>query len=178
MSAKAPSAGQPGLFSTPGGPRTGNLPLHVLRHGTGLVTFGLLFGFVVPLTPYPRLGLTAHIQFCVEGTMILATGLLLQSDPFSTDAEGQRRVPLADRLGPWQKRLVYVATASMWVTLLSEAANAWWGTHWVLTLAHQAAGLTGSSPAAKWKEIVVALSHWPFGMLLAATYPCVLGTMF
>src|SRR3954466_6378869 len=42
-----------------------NLPLSLLRHGSGLIGFGLLFGFVVPLTPYPRLGLTAHIQFAV-----------------------------------------------------------------------------------------------------------------
>lgn len=149
-----------------------NLPLYLLRHGSGLVGFGLLFGFIVPFTPYPRLGLTAHIQFAVEGTMVLASGLILQSDPFAgkTSLGGKSHaatVPLADRLARWQRRVIYWGTASIWVTLLSEVANAWWGTQWVLRLAHQAAGLQGDGPAEWWMEVVVSVAHEPFAVLLA-----------
>jgi hypothetical protein len=163
-----PSTHQPASPSSARlGPRS-NLPLHLLRHGSGLVGFGLLFGFLVPYTPYPRLGLTAHIQFAVEGTMVLAAGLLLQSDPFGNTKSTAASVPLAQRLGYWQRRVVYWGMAGIWVTLLSEAANAWWGTRWVLKLAHQAAGLSGGEgPAERWMEVVVSVAHKPFAMMLA-----------
>lgn len=144
------------------------IPLHLVRHGCGLVAFGLLFGFVVPFTPYPRLGLTAHIQFSVEGTMVLVAGLLLQSDPFAgARSASAKPVPLADRLGPWQRRIIYIGLSLIWVTLLSEAANAWWGTQWVLRQAHAAAGLKGDGPAARWMELVVEYCHKPPALLLA-----------
>lgn len=63
---------------------TNNLSLNLLQQGSGLVAFGLYFGFAIPLAPYPRLALTAHIQFIVEGTMVLAAGLLLPSTPYLT----------------------------------------------------------------------------------------------
>lgn len=153
-----------------------NLPLALLRHGSGLIGFGLLFGFAVPFTPYPRLGLTAHIQFAVEGTMVVAAGLLLNARPFSSNissssspgdecgGDGRRVV---DYLGPWQRRVVYWGVAGIWVTLLSEVANAWWGTQLILKIAHGAAGLTGTRPAEVWMERVVAVAHKPFAMLLA-----------
>ena len=152
-----------------------NLPLALLRHGSGLIGFGLLFGFAVPFTPYPRLGLTAHIQFAVEGTMVVAAGLLLNARPFSRSpsssspgdecgGDGRRVV---DYLGPWQRRVVYWGVAGIWVTLLSEVANAWWGTQLILKIAHGAAGLTGTRPAEVWMERVVAVAHKPFAMLLA-----------
>ncbi|UNI17099.1 hypothetical protein JDV02_003475 [Purpureocillium takamizusanense] len=155
------------------------IPLHLIRHGCALVAFGLLFGFVVPLTPYPRLGLTAHIQFCVEGTMVLAAGLLLQSDPFaSTRSASAKPVPLAHKLGPWQSRIIYFGLSLIWVTLLSEAANAWWGTQWVLTQAHAAAGLKGDGPAAQWMELVVEYCHKPPAVLLATVFPTILYALF
>ncbi|KAM7218073.1 hypothetical protein V8F06_006608 [Rhypophila decipiens] len=155
-----------------------NLPLHLLRQGSGLIGFGLLFGFLVPMTPYPRLGLTAHIQFAVEGTMVCAAGLILGAKPFTSTLSSTPKAAgsassevqtVADRLKPWQVKLVYWGCAGIWVTLMSEVANAWWGTHWVLPIAHHAAGLAGNSagPAAVWMERVVAAAHYPFAILLA-----------
>ncbi|KAM7197113.1 hypothetical protein V8F33_005772 [Rhypophila sp. PSN 637] len=154
------------------------LPLHLLRHGSGLIGFGLLFGFLVPITPYPRLGLTAHIQFAVEGTMVCAAGLILGSKPFTSTPSSTPKAAgsasteaqtVADRLKPWQIKLVYWGCAGIWVTLMSEVANAWWGTRWVLPIAHHAAGLAGNStgPAAVWMERVVEAAHYPFAILLA-----------
>jgi hypothetical protein len=146
-----------------------NLPLSLLRHGSGLIGFGLLFGFVVPLTPYPRLGLTAHIQFAVEGTMVVAAGALLSSKPFLNTAGATLDKRVVDCLTPRQQKVVYYGMTGIWVTLLSEAANAWWGTQWVLPIAHAAAGLAGGSgPAEVWMERVVSVAHYPFAMLLAA----------
>lgn len=128
---------------------TNNLSLHLLRQGSGLVAFGLFFGFAIPLAPYPRLALTAHIQFVLEGTMVVAAGLLLQSTPFTTVTSTSGKVTevprarVADRLSKWQRNVISWGCMGIWVTLLTEAANAWWGTEWVLTLAHEAAGLKG-----------------------------------
>jgi hypothetical protein len=163
-----------------------NLPLSLLRHGSALIGFGLLFGFVVPLTPYPRLGLTAHIQFAVEGTMVVAAGLLLNSRPFHQSSaasqagekepsEGKRVV---DYLGPWQQRVVYWGAVGIWVKLLSQAANAWWGTQWVLPIAHDAAGLKGNGPAEVWMERVVEMAHKPSSVLLAFLVSWLLGRVF
>lgn len=156
------------------------VPLNLLRHGSALVSFGLLFGFVVPLTPYPRLGLTAHIQFAVEGVMVIVAGLVLQSDPFvhrrqhdgdiqktSRKQHSQQPKALADRLSPVQRRIVYWGLVGIWITLLSEVANAWWGTQWVLPLAHEAAGLKGDGPASKWMEMIVNVAHKPLAVFLS-----------
>lgn len=180
----------PGSTTAVGLPHRSRLPLYLLRHGSGLIGFGLLFGFLVPMTPYPRLGLTAHIQFAVEGTMVCAAGLILSSKPFtsgsaptssstsaSTPAESQT---VADRLKPWQRKLVYWGCAGIWVTLMSEAANAWWGTRWVLPIAHHAAGLAGNptGPAAVWMERVVAFAHYPFAAALAMVVSSLLGGLY
>lgn len=55
----------------------------------------------------------------------------------------------------------------IWVTLLAEAANAWWGTEWVLTIAHEAAGLKGTHSAERWMEIIVWFTHIPPSAVLA-----------
>lgn len=152
---------------------TNHLSLHLLRHGSGLVAFGLFFGFAIPLAPYPRLALTAHIQFVVEGTMVVAAGLLLQSTPFSTTTSTSGKVKevsharVEDRLSKWQRNVILWGCIGIWATLLTEAANAWWGTEWVLTLAHEAAGLKGTQSAERWMEIVVSLSHMPLSAVLA-----------
>ena len=119
----------------------------------------------MPFTLYPRLGLTAHIQFAVEGTMVVAAGLLLNSRPFTATDNTSSDKRVVDYLRPWQRRVVHWGVAGIWVTLLSEVANAWWGTQGVLTLAHQAAGLEG--PAAAWMERVVEVAHKPFNVLLS-----------
>ncbi|KAM0250738.1 hypothetical protein ACHAQJ_008493 [Trichoderma viride] len=175
-----PTTGSPGLNSAPHHRRS-KLPLTLIRHGGGLIGFGVLFGFLIPLVPYARLGLTAHIQFCVQGGMVLATGLVLQSDPLGSSSNGdipKQSVRLAERLSWWQKQVIYLGCTGIWVTLLAEAANAWWGTRWVLPIAHQAAGLTGSDLAPRWKEIVMVATHWPFTPPLALVWPIILSKLW
>ena len=53
--------------------RTG---LGLVRSGVSLQLAGLLWGFAVGLTPFPRLALTAHIQMMVEGEEVEFMSLL------------------------------------------------------------------------------------------------------
>ena len=93
-------------------------------------------GLFVPRPPFPCLALTAHIQFITHGSMVLPAGLLLQSDPFSTKPSTR----LVDRLSGWQRHTVYWGYATAWPILLSEVANAWWGTRLTLPLAAETVG--------------------------------------
>ncbi|KAL7916453.1 hypothetical protein GGI35DRAFT_473732 [Trichoderma velutinum] len=182
MASKVPTTRSPGLGAD--SYRRSTLPLSLIRHGGGLVGFGMLFGFLLPIVPYPRLGLTAHIQFGVQGCMVLVTGLVLQSDPLasprSQDAETPgHRVQLADRLSWWQEQMIYWGCAAVWATLLAEAGNAWWGTKWTLPIAYQAAGLLGGShEAARWMELVVVATHFPLAIPLASMWPIILSKLW
>ena len=84
----------------------------VLVHGMVLVLVGLLWGLVVPATPYPRLALGAHIQFETNGVLFIVLATLL--------------LKLPHRVG---RKSVFVMVLSAWLTwcmALSEVANAWW----------------------------------------------------
>ena len=86
----------------------------ILVHGLALILAGLLWGFAPPLTPFPRLALGAHIQFETNGLLFLAVGILLLTVP--------------NRVG---RKALWAMVASAWLTwlmVLSEVANAWWGT--------------------------------------------------
>ncbi|KAL7816707.1 hypothetical protein V8C26DRAFT_400322 [Trichoderma gracile] len=176
-----PMASSQGLGSNPY--RRSTLPLSLIRHGGGLVACGMLFGFLVPLVPYPRLGLTAHIQFGVQGCMVLVTGLILQSDPLGRFSgpgeEAPRRMPqLADSLSWWQEHAIYWGCTTIWATMFAEVGNAWWGTRWTLPIVHQAAGLLGRDVAARWMEVLVAATHFPLALPLASVWPIILSKLW
>jgi hydroxylaminobenzene mutase len=85
----------------------------ILMHGLILVLSGLVWGFVVPHTPYPRLALGAHIQFVINGILFIAMATLL--------------LKVSHHVGP---KSAWAMLASAWLTwpmVLSEVANAWWG---------------------------------------------------
>jgi hypothetical protein len=89
--------------------------LSLVCSGVCLQLFGLIWGMVVGLTPYPRLALTAHIQFMAEGAMVLLIGLvLLQTSIISISAR--------------QCRIVYWGLAGVWVVTVAECVNSFWGT--------------------------------------------------
>ena len=79
----------------------------------------------------------------------------------------RRALPLQAGRTMRNRKVVYYGCMGVWATLLSEAANAWWGTQWVLPIAHDAAGLKGEGPASRWMEVVVQVGHVPFACLLA-----------
>lgn len=125
----------------------------ILMHGMLLVLVGLVWGLVVPATPYPRLALGAHIQLVTNGMllMVLATALLA--------------VP--NRVGPKSVLVMQLAAFLTWGMALSEVANSWWGTKEMLPIAASEAGATGG---ASWQELIVMLTHLGAGFGLIAAW--------
>lgn len=116
-----------------------------------MVLAGLLWGLVVPHTPFPRLALAAHIQFETDGMLFIVAGVLLLAVP---NGVGRRSVGV-----------LLLAVWCTWGMALSEVANAWWGTTKMLPLAAQQAAATGGRP---WQEAVVMIAHLAAGLSLIA----------
>ena len=114
----------------------------ILAHGLMLVMAGLVWGFVVPHTPYPRLALGAHIQFVTNGMLIIIMAVLLRTLPH--------------QVGPKSSGVMLLAAWLIWAMALSEAANAWWGTTQMLPIAAGQAGAAGGAP---WQELAGKLTH-------------------
>jgi hydroxylaminobenzene mutase len=125
----------------------------ILIQGLLLVMVGLLSGFVVPHTPYPRLALGAHVQFVSNGLLFLVMGVLL--------------LKLPHNVGPKSTAVMLLATWLTWVMAFSEAANAWWGTTQMLPIAAAQAKASGG---AAWQELVVKLTHIAAGLSLVIAW--------
>src|SRR5262249_6340217 len=113
----------------------------ILIHGMALVLVGFAWGIFVPLAPYPRLALGAHIQFETNGVLFLVLGILLLKLPHNV---GRKSV-----------RVMLFSVWATWFMAVSEAANAWWGTIQMLPIAASQAGATGGEP---WQELVMKLT--------------------
>ena len=126
----------------------------ILLHGLALILAGLVFGFALPLTPYPRLALGAHIQFVTNGMLFVVMAIVVLKVPH--------------RAGPKSVGVMLVSAWLTWFMALSEAANAWWGANQMLPIAAKQAGAAG---AAAWQEAVVKLCHLPaaIGLILSVT---------
>ena len=125
----------------------------ILIHGLMLVLAGLVWGLVVPNTPYPRLALGAHIQFETNGLLFIVLATLL--------------LALPHRVGRLSVRVMLLAAWLTWAMALSEVANAWWGTNQMLPIAAAQAGATGGAP---WQELLVKLTHIGAGLSLIVAW--------
>ncbi len=128
-------------MTVPGGSR------QILMHGMMLVLIGLVWGFAVPATPYPRLALGAHIQFVTNGMLFMVLGILLLAIPH--------------RVGLKSIWVMVIAAWLTWAMALSEVGNSWWGTTRTLPLVARQAGAAGGEP---WQELVVTLTHFAAGV--------------
>ena len=117
-------------------------PRCLARNGALLILAGLLCGLTIPAAPYPRLMLTAHIQFLVNGMVSIVAGLLLLSS--------------VSRVGRWSERLILWGHVSTWAVCLSEVAGALWGATRALPIAGAQAGAPGASP---WQETLIVACH-------------------
>jgi hydroxylaminobenzene mutase len=52
---------------------------YLAMNGALMILAGLLCGLTIGAAPYPRLMLTAHIQFLVNGMMSVFAGLMLKT---------------------------------------------------------------------------------------------------
>ncbi len=129
----------------------------LLLHGLALVLAGLVWGFFVPLTPYPRLALTAHIEFGLNGLLFIALAVPL--------------LTLRHNVGIKSIRVMLLAAWLTWALVFSEVANAWWGTNQILPLAAKQAGAGGGEP---WQESILKLTHIVGGLGLAVAWALLL----
>lgn len=125
----------------------------ILIHGMMFILVGLLWGLVVPHTPYPRLALDAHIGFEGSGLLYMVLAVLL--------------LKLPHRVGSKSIGVMLLSVWLTWVMLLSEIANAWWGTIQMLPIAAHQAGATGGTP---WQELIVKLAHIVAGLVLIVAW--------
>ena len=114
---------------------------------------GLLWGFVVPHTPYPRLAMTAHIEFESNGLLFIVLAALL--------------LKLPHNVGPKSAGVMLLSACLTWPMLLSEVANAWWGTTELLPIAAAQAGAKGGTA---WQELIVKLAHIASGLGLVVAW--------
>lgn len=134
---------------------------HVLLHGLALVLVGLLWGLVVPHTPYPRLALGAHLQFEFNGIFLVILAIAV--------------LKLDHNMGPRSAWVFMLSAWLMWPMALSEAANAWWGTNKMLPIAAEQAGAVGGAP---WQEALLQITHITAGFgAIAAVFLIFLGFM-
>ena len=119
----------------------------ILIHGLALVLAGLVWGIVVPHSPFPRLALVAHIQFAMNGMLFILMAVLL--------------LAVSNRVTPRATLVMLVAVWLTWPMFLSQIANAWWGTREILPIAAQQAGAIGGTG---WQEILLTLTHVSGGL--------------
>lgn len=122
-------------------------------HGMCLVMVGLLWGFVVPATPFPRLALVAHIQLTVNGMLYCLMGMLLLN--------------VSHQVGPRSIIAFHVSACLTWLMILSQIGNSWWGTTQLLSIAASQAGASGGTP---WQEAFVKLTHIASGVGLVVAW--------
>jgi (hydroxyamino)benzene mutase len=113
-----------------------------LCQGAVYMLGGLLWGLAVPATSYPRLALGAHLQLTAHGVMFLVAGLVISRTGIGT--------------GTLAGRILIAAPWLTWPVMLTEMANASWGTRQMLPIAGGQAGAPG---AAAWQEGVVTGAH-------------------
>jgi (hydroxyamino)benzene mutase len=155
MRPKSPVKGQPDMM------RTQRVSRSNLRQGVVFMMVGLLWGMVVPATPYPRLALGAHIQLTGSGVMFLVAGLVISHLGLGAGTLSGGILTA----GPW----------FTWPMALSEMANAWWGTRNMLPIAaHQA----GASGAPAWQEHTVSAMHMVAGAVMIAYWGTILLGLF
>ena len=125
----------------------------ILIHGLSMVLVGLVWGLVVPNTPFPRLAVGAHIQLVENGLLFVVLATLL--------------LALPHRVGRTSVWVMVLAAWLTWSMALSEVANAWWGTNRVLPIAARQGGATGGAP---WQESVVTFTHIGAALALIAAW--------
>ncbi|MGE3315531.1 MAG: hypothetical protein AB7O26_10485 [Planctomycetaceae bacterium] len=114
----------------------------ILIQGMLMVLVGLLWGTMIPVTPYPRLALTAHIQLELNGLVYVILGVLLIAVP--------------NRVGARSIVVMLISVFCTWGLTLSEVANSWWGASKVLPIAAAQAGATGGEP---WQDALMKVTH-------------------
>jgi hydroxylaminobenzene mutase len=125
----------------------------ILIHGLFMVMTGLLWGVAIPHTPFPRLALSAHIQFLTSGIIYLLMSILLFTLPH--------------RVGPRSTAVMLLSVWLTWGMATSEAFNSFWGTTHILPIVAAQARANGGTP---WQENVETVAHVVAALGLLASW--------
>ena len=132
-----------------------------LRQGAVYMLVGLVWGMVIPASPFPRLALGAHIQLTAHGVMFLVAGLVILRLSIVTGSVSAKILVA----GPWLT----------WPVMLTEMANAWWGARNTLPIAAEQAGAAG---AVLWQETIVTFAHMVGALVLVLYWGVILAGLF
>jgi hypothetical protein len=97
-----------------------SLGLALIKCGALQLTAGFIWGTLIPLPPYPRIALSAHLNIIQHGLLSIAAGLIARDG--------------AAQLSDWQIQLVAWAHFGLWALDIIGAANSWWGTNKAFTI--------------------------------------------
>ncbi len=132
-----------------------------LRQGAVYMLVGLVWGMVIPASPFPRLALGAHLQLTTHGVMFLVAGLVILHLPFARGGVSAK-ILIA---GPWLT----------WGVMLTEMANGWWGARKTLPIAAGQAGAVGAEP---WQETIVTVAHLIGAVVLIVYWGVIVAGLF
>jgi len=134
---------------------------YLTMNGALMMLAGLLCGLTVGAAPYPRLMLTAHIQFLVNGMVSVFAGLMLKTALSIVSGRSAT--------------LIIWGHISAWAVCFSEVAAAFWGANKTLPMAAAQAGASGAAP---WQESLVLACHMVPAFLLIASWALLVRGVF
>ena len=134
---------------------------YLTANGAMMILVGLFCGLAVAVAPYPRLMLTAHIQFLLNGMVSVFAALLLKTS-----------LSVVTRRGAM---VIVWGHISTWAVSVSEVAAAVWGAKKALPIAGAQAGAMGAAP---WQESLVLACHIVPALLLIAAWVVIVSGIF
>src|SRR5437762_1207935 len=93
----------------------------LIKSGALQLTAAFIWGPILPATPYPRIGLSTHLNMIQEGLLAIAAGLVT-------------RDPDLVKLSDWQLNLIIWAHLGMWGMDIISMFNSFWGTNRTLKM--------------------------------------------
>ena len=131
-----------------------------LRQGAVYMLVGLVWGMVIPASPFPRLALGAHIQLRTHGVMFLVARLVI--------------LHLPSPKGGVSAKILIVGWLT-WPVTLTEMANGWWGARKTPPIAAGQAGAVGAEP---WQETIVTVAHLIGAVVLIVYWGVIVAGLF
>lgn len=85
----------------------------LIKSGALQLTAAFIWGPILPGTPYPRIGLSTHLNMIQEGLLAIAAGLVT-------------RDPDLVKLSEWQLNLIVWAHVGLWGMDIISVFNSFW----------------------------------------------------
>jgi len=102
--------------------------LYLFRSGSLQLAASFLWGTMIPTTPYPRIGLSLHLNMIQHGLLSIAAASILSQKGLV-------------ELSSWQANFIAVSHLYLWVLEIVMLCNCWWGTDKLLQIVYTPATL-------------------------------------